>query len=193
VLLVIDKQRWYLDPRVSPFFTDTDAVRMTSEVQAHDRFIDSARAADVPVVWSVMTEGDHHAPPNVLARWDRRPSEPRLRRGDAGFDFAGIGPSESEPVFEKVYPNAFSAAELGSHIRRLGRSTVVLIGSYAGRCVLATAFGAQDAGLHVVVPVGLAEPHPDQDHEEKVFNAVIDSVVGYVVEPAELLARWDGR
>lgn len=68
--------------------------------------------------------------------------------------------------------------------------TIVLIGGYAGRCVLATAFGAQSRGLHVVVPRGLAEPHPRHRQEEAVFLAVIDTVLGHVLDPEALERRW---
>lgn len=193
VLLVVDKQRWYLDPSVSPFLGPDDQPVARREIESHDRFIEAAREAGVPVIWTQMTEGDEHAPDNVRARWTRRPSEPRLRRHDAGFEFAGGGPRAGEPIIEKTYPDAFSAPALAATIADLDRSTVVLIGSYAGRCVLATAFGAQERGLDVVVPRGLAEPHPRQEHEEQVFLAVIDSVVGYVLEPAEILAQWAGE
>lgn len=137
-----------------------------------------------------MTEGDDHAPANVLARWERRPADPRLRREDPGFDFVGIGPEEDELIVEKSYPDAFSEARLLDHLSALCRSTVVLVGSYAGRCVLATAFGAQTRGFDVVVPRGLAEPHPRQEHEEQVFLAIIDTVVGYALEPNEILHQW---
>jgi nicotinamidase-related amidase len=190
VLMVVDKQRWYLDSEVSPFLTrrDTDTVRR--EVDAHDSFIRSARSAGVPVVWTLMTEGDDDAPANVLARWARRPDEPRLGRKDPGFDFAGIGPEQDEVVVEKSYPDAFSVPRLVDHLNALARSTVVLVGSYAGRCVLATAFGAQTRGFDVVVPRGLAEPHPCQEHEEHVFLAVIDTIVGYVLTPEQILREW---
>lgn len=191
VVLVIDKQRWYLDASVSPFVARADAHLVEREVAAHDRFIDSARALRVPIVWTQMTEGDVHAPDNVLARWRNRPTEPRLRRADTGFNFAGAEPPSGDRVFEKVYPDATSAEGLVEHIRRINRSTVVLIGSYAARCVLATAFGAQTHGFHVIVPRGLAEPHPAHEHEEAVFLAVVASVIGYVVEPADLLETWD--
>lgn len=190
LLLVVDKQRWYLDSSISPFLDEDDEGVARREVEAHDRFIEATRAAAVPVIWTRMTEGDHDAPGNVRARWLRRPNEPRLARHDPGFDFAGKGPAPGEPVIDKTYPDAFSTPALATEISDLDRSTVVLIGSYAGRCVLATAFGAQSRGLDVVVPRGLAEPHPRQQHEEQVFLAVIDSVVGYVIEPASILRRW---
>lgn len=190
VLVVIDKQRWYLDPAVSPFLANGDPDIARREVDEHDRFIEAARSARVPVAWTVMTEGDDHAPSNVLARWTRRPDEPRLRREDPGFAFVGLGPAEGEFLVEKTYPDAFSEPSLFEHITALGRSTIILIGGYAGRCVLATAFGAQNRGLDVVVPRGLAEPHPRQRHEQQVFLAIIDSIVGYGLDPAEVLRAW---
>lgn len=190
-VMVIDKQRWYLDPAVSPFLAGAEEQVAAEELSRHDRFIDASRAAGVPVVWTVMTEGDDHAPENVLARWRRRPEEPRLRRGDAGFEFAGGQPTSDEAVFEKVYPDAFSVRGVERHLNSIGRSTLVVIGGYAARCVLATAFGAQALGLHVIVPRGLAEPHPGQVHEEQVFLAVIDSVVGHVLDPEQILRRWN--
>jgi nicotinamidase-related amidase len=89
-----------------------------------------------------------------------------------------------------VYPDAFAVAELDRRLAGLGRDTVVLIGGYAARCVLATAFGAQRHGYHVVVPRGLAEPHPRHVEEEAVSLAVIDSIVGYVVEPEVVAKSW---
>lgn len=190
LLLVVDKQRWYLDPAVSPFLTEADASAFAAEVDEHDRFVADARSAAVPVAWTTMTEGGDDAPPNVLARWQRRPSEPRLQRSDPGFAFVGCGPAPGESVFDKVYPDAFSVEALQRHARELERSTVVIIGGYAGRCVLASAFGAQSRGFDVVVPRGLAEPHPRHRHEEEVFLAVVDSVVGYTIPPNVIREAW---
>lgn len=112
VLLVVDKQRWYLDAAVSPFLTDEDAGAVAAEVARHDGFIALCRESGIPVVWTKMSEGDDHAPPNVLARWALRPDAPRLRRGDVGFAFAGAEPLPGEAVLEKVYPDAFSVKAL---------------------------------------------------------------------------------
>ncbi|MFT4187776.1 MAG: isochorismatase family protein [Aeromicrobium sp.] len=190
VLMVIDKQRWYLDPAVSPFLRKEEMSEMRRAVAELDDFIEVARDAGVPVCWTTMTEGDDHAPPNVLARWERRPEEPRMRRLDGGYEFVGASPASGDSVFEKVYPDAFSSAALEEHLSTLGRTTLVLIGGYAGRCVLATAFGAQNRGYEVVVPRDLAEPHPWQNHEEKVFLAIIDSIVGQVRSPREIADLW---
>lgn len=127
---------------------------------------------------------------NVAKKWHGWGSEPRLEKGSPGFEFVGERPKGSERVFEKQYPDSFSNSGLGDHLKRLGTKTVIVVGAYAGRCVLATAFGAQQRGLHVVVLAGHTFAHPNNPGELEVTGEVIRSLVGYAVTPQDLLAAW---
>lgn len=191
VLGVIDRQRWYLDPAVTPFGpVPHDRAR---RIAAQDRLIAAARSAGVPVAWTTMTEGDHDAPPNTAHRWRGRVEEPRLRHGDEAFAFAGTPPRPEDVVAHKTYPDAFSSPGFADHLGDLGRTTLVLIGGFAGRCILATAFAAQARDLDVVVPDGLAIPHPAHPEEAAVVEAVIRGVVGHWVNPQQLHRAWGAR
>ena len=86
--------------------------------------------------------------------------------------------------------DAFASTTLSDHLRQKGVRTIVCVGAYAGRCVLATAFGANGHGFDVVLARGLAVPHVDFPEELRVAEATIASILGYVIEPSELLARW---
>ena len=191
-LIVIDKQRWYYDPAVSPFARDRDPSHARADVQGIDELVSVARQGGVPVLWTRMSEGAVDAPENVAVRWRQRPGEPRLQPGDPGYEIWGVQPGRRELVVDKDYPDAFSVSLLPTWLDQHGVQTVVLVGGYTSRCVLATAFGAQSHGLHVLIPEGLADPHPGLPSEERIALEVVRSAVGWVVTPQVLAETWTG-
>jgi nicotinamidase-related amidase len=111
--------------------------------------------------------------------------------GTLGFDYAGSAiPKPDELVVDKTYFDAFAKTTLATHLRSMNVGAVVCIGGYAARCVLATAFGANGNGFDVVMPIGLVVPHPDHHRELTVVEDIMKSVLGYLVEPEVLQARW---
>lgn len=68
-LLVIDKQKGYIDPSqplLKAIASDTD--ELSSLLPAMDEFIDSARALGLLVVWTQMVEDLKLSPANIAAK-----------------------------------------------------------------------------------------------------------------------------
>lgn len=179
VIIIVDKQRWYLDPEVCPFIYPSSPPPWLEKILTTiDAEIEQARSLGIPVLWTRMTEGAPDSPPNVLARWVAEPTEPRLLQEDPGHAFMGQTPSAGELVVDKVYPDSFTSPRLRQYfVDNPGRTTVGLLGAYAARCVLATAFGAQSAGLNVHLIDGAVAPHPKHPEELTTTLTVAKAVI----------------
>lgn len=190
VLLVVDLQRWYVEPTVCPFPAE-DLDWPGAALMGISSLVEAARAGGVPVAWTRTVEGAPTSPPILLERWDRAPEEPRLLRGSVGWEWTGVRPAADEFVVDKVWPDACTSEPLVAWLGgRSGLRAVVLVGAYAARCVLASAFGLARLGYEVLVPDGLIIPHPARPDETDVAQQVIATTLGYVVEPDEVAFRW---
>jgi nicotinamidase-related amidase len=191
VLLVVDKQRFYTDPSLSPFFRGhVDPPWCATAVRTQDALIAAARSSGVPVVWALTVEGPPYGSPSNHWRWHNDPDEPRLGPGDLGYEVDGEQPRPEEAVVQKQYPDAFTSPGLQAAVAACSRRNVVIIGGYAGRCVLATAFGANVHGYGVVVPQGLVVPHPSYRDEELTAYNVAHTMLGSVPDGGKVLSQW---
>lgn len=189
-LLVVDLQRWYVDPAACPFdATDDD---WPGGIPAGiGRLVAAARAGSVPVVWTRTVEGAPESPAVLAARWERAPTEPRLLQGSDGWSWTATRPAVGELVVDKVWPDACTSTALTDWLRgRPDLEAVVLVGAYAARCVLATAQGLAHLGYVVLVPDGLVLAHPGCPEEAEVAQHVIATTIGYVVDADDLACAW---
>ena len=189
-LLVVDLQRWYVDPAECPF-PRLDEEWPGNALDAIQTLIDSARAAGVPIAWTRGVEGAPESPPVLADRWGRMPEEPRLLAGSPGWDWTPVAPAAGEVVVDKIWPDACTSSGLTEWLHSHAElKAVVLVGAYAARCVLATAHGLVSLGYVPLVPDGLIVPHPDCPQEAEVAQHVVATSLGYVLPPGELTARW---
>ncbi len=194
VVVVIDKQRWYMDPQVSPFIREQPAEikkQVIETVEAQDKFIDTARKNIVPVIWTTFTEGAPDSPRNTLGLWEKYPDEPRLLATDKEHKFFGGGPTKNEIVVPKHYPDSFSSQEFTQKLKKLEKSTLLIVGGYAGRCVMATAFSGQVNDYDVTVVEDLIIPHPLYPEEKNTTIGVVQTLVGTVTNSSEVTALWE--
>lgn len=187
VLVVVDAQRWFLAPEHCPFPGPIQSF------QPGVKIIAAARKAGVPVVWTASVEGGAGSPETVRRRWAARPGEPVLDVDDPAFEFVPPGPEPAEPVFLKHLPGGqdgdLFGATMSEHFRA-GRSTAVICGAWAGRCVLAVSLRLQSSGFDLVAAVDAVVAHPSHPHEHSTFVATFDSVVGFALPSRKIRQAW---
>lgn len=131
VLVLIDIQREYRDGRVPLANVDQAADEA-------GRLLGLARRNGVPVFHIAHDAG---------------PGAPAFASDGAYRDFLPqVAPVEGEPVLFKSHANAFLGTGLADHIRKTGRSEIIIAGDTAGVCVSTTArAAAEEHGLRVTV------------------------------------------
>lgn len=184
-LLVIDKQVGYFEPMA------TEPVEMKKKAQNLDKFIEKARQLNVPVIWTQMTESTKLSPHNIRCKMKIDSFRVELEPGEDPYEFYGsTKPATNEKIVEKQFYDAFSNAELAKYLHSTGKTTVVLVGGYGSRCVLATAFGANSNGLHVVLLEDLIWDPPHFDNELPAAFSIAKGILGYILESKDAVDAW---
>lgn len=186
-LLVVDKQRGYLCDQHAPWLTGNGPW-----VQSLDVFIAAARSSGVTVVFTRMTESTQVSPRNIRKIMKSTRTATISEPGTPSYEWFGVPPTAGDHVVDKLYYDAFAGTGLSRFLTASGVDTVVLVGAYAGRCVLATAFGANARGFFVVLVPDLTLGHPDSPHEAEVSEVTVGAVLGWTRGSSELLSRWSG-
>jgi len=106
--------------------------------------------------------------------------------GKPNYDFVGAGPKSHEMVVEKKYYDAFAQTKLSDYLRSKDIKNVVLVGGYASRCVLGTAFGANGNDFEVVAVADLMINTFKISKEKESSLSIINAILGYVITEDEL-------
>ena len=107
--------------------------------------VDSARAAEVPVVWV------QHSSDNLAQGSDQWQIVPEL------------SPDESEPLVHKRYPDSFEETTLESVLGELSVGHLVVVGAQTDECVRSTLHGALVRGYDATL---VSDGHTTEDLSE---------------------------
>ncbi len=162
-LLVVDVCQAYTRPG-SPLFADCQPA-----IDACSTLVDTARANDVPVVWTRVRYqpggadgGFFYRKVAALASFDE---------GNPLGDWVeGLDPSENEVVVTKQYASAFFGTSLASTLAADGVDSVMVCGVSTSGCVRAS---ATDALQHGFRPLVVGDACGDRDasvHEANLFD-----------------------
>ena len=158
-LLVIDMQAEFLAP--GPLWVPA-ATRMVPRLAA---LIDTCRAADVPVLYTIFD--DTHLGldrPRTLAAMPH--ARAAVRGGRSEF-WPALAPRAGGGVIRKPSYGAFHDTPLDTILRNLGRDTVVITGTLTNYCCGTTARQAYERGYQVVFAADLtATDDPDMQEPE---------------------------
>ena len=191
VVIVIDKQNAYLNSDFVGLRRFELSDNSEEILDAIDTFIEQSRQKNVEVIWTQMVEDTELSPANIALKMTSDNCKTISNPANDSFKFYGrTAPKENEKIFKKYYYNAFADGSLEEFLIKSGKKTVVLIGGYASRCVLATAFGANSCGLQVVIPKGLIVNQKHAENEVPVVYDVCDAILGYSTNPDEILNYW---
>ncbi len=186
-VIVVDKQYGYFRRKGSPTTQLMDALPKI------DAFVKEARSADIKIIWTKMLENPEDSPENI--RFIMATGDPLYttltRRNDRSYDIIGEAqPTENELVIEKLYYNAFAHTSLAEHLKQNQITTLVFVGGYASRCVLATVTSALDNGFYPVVVQDLVANTDDTSEEVPVALRIIETIYGRVHTEAEVVDAW---
>jgi nicotinamidase-related amidase len=141
VLLLLDDQRDYLSPRGRMPVAQDEVGPL---VKATNAMIAAMRQQALPVVYAL----NEFSPFDVLGNSQRNFAAMRFEPGqtlDTRIDnVAGV-------YFTKDNWSAFANPQFDQHLQLIGAGHLVLAGTYAERCVLATARDAMRRGYQVTV------------------------------------------
>lgn len=110
-----------------------------------DAVVTKARAAQVPVIWV------RHHDEQIIHGSDEWQIVPQLT------------PSDSEPIVDKSYNDAFDDTQLEDVLARLGVGSVVVTGAQTDACVRSTIHGALVRGYDTIL---VHDAHTTQDETE---------------------------
>lgn len=194
-LLVIDKQRAYMDPEVLAWRSKSLSEDALRRFERLEHLIEMARESDVQVLWTLMTESLSHSPAPIVEKMQldvkTGGTVVDCYPGNESYDFYGdIKPLDSEAVLAKSRYDSFSNPELLRTLQTSGLSSVVLAGGFASRCVLATAFGANSHDIRVLVASDATINPYEYETEMQVSAGIIDAVLGYHATSQQIVDNW---
>ncbi|KAL4881657.1 Isochorismatase-like protein [Aspergillus karnatakaensis] len=154
-LLLVDvcKAYWSTDSPLS-LLGNPPAVEAPDVMR---RLLASARAGNVPVVWSKV----EYSKPDMADAglfWLKSKTLDVWKKGDIrGFDgwLQGLEPAEGDVVISKKYASSFFATTLATELQTLNVDTLVICGVSTSGCVRATTLDAMQCGFRPMV-VGTA-------------------------------------
>jgi maleamate amidohydrolase len=177
-LLVVDFVRGFTH-QGSPLAADFDA-----EVTAARRLVDSARAGDAPILFSV--------PLAEAGLWSRKiPANDLLVEGSewTGVD-ARLAPAPEDMLVPKRYASCFFGTDLATRLISRSVDTLLVAGCTTSGCVRATAVDACSLGLRTIVVRDAVGDRANLSHLTSLFD--IDAKYGDVLttdEAVELLTN----
>lgn len=192
-LVVIDKQNAYFDAKELSKRNKHSPDNCDEIVNQIDSFILDARKNGAMVVWTLMTESIGLSPPNISRKIRTGPDNITTisKPGESSYGIYGkVTPVTNEKVIEKIRYDAFVQTDLDSWLKSHGIETLMFVGGYASRCVLATSFAANSLGYRVVIPKGLVTNQKENADELPSFYSIVDAILGYVISPTDILASW---
>ena len=204
-LLVIDKQRDFLDPRGYAAKAGLDIAPLRAAIAPVRTLVDAARAAGLMIV---HTREGHVAdlsdcPPVKLARSRNAGAEigspgplgRLLIRGEPGHDFIDeLRPAAGEIVIDKPGYSAFAHTDLDHRLRVRDIETLLLSGITTEVCVSSTLRDAVDRGYRcITIGDACASGFPDLHDAALRMIAVEGGIFGTVTSTEQACADLTGR
>lgn len=154
-LLVVDLQRFFLDPSSPAFQAPARAI-----LGGARRLVDAFRSARRPVIFLSHAHEDPERDGGLMARWWRQV----CRAGEPGARVhAALGAREGE-VLTKCRYSGFSTPELEARLREGGISQLVVCGAMTNLCVESTVRAAFDLGFKTFVCADATAAHTEALH-----------------------------
>lgn len=203
VLLVVDAQKAYTDPNeiLAKKIVKSTTVDLDEVSRKLPSFIERARAAGIPVVWTRMTEDPNFMSPNYKKKMEIEDAPPISTPGTRGFEYIGEGLDETDPrskikplegekeVIKRTY-SAFNKTDLNEHLQKMGINTVVIVGAYTSRCVWSTVASAADDGYNVFIVRDLVGTLDKDNFEQNAALNSMGTILGYVPYSKQIAEVW---
>ncbi|PIR78825.1 MAG: hypothetical protein COU26_04555 [Candidatus Levybacteria bacterium CG10_big_fil_rev_8_21_14_0_10_36_30] len=203
-LIIIDMQKDFMDPEGFFAKKDRDVSQMQSIVPNIQKLIDSARLANIPIIFTQGSEDvkfrKGKADKRRAVKWketDTNPENMNSLRGTSGWEFYGVHPQEGDIVIEKHKWSAFDGKDKdGNNLRKILKihdtSTLIITGVVAETCVETTirdAYSKKHPSYNIIIP----ENSVGSDHPERLKMLMDYWAVGHigdVVNESAIQERW---
>lgn len=183
LLFVVDKQSWHVGVD-SPLLARHGRGDVDVAMKTADELVWAARTNGVPVWWTQNIEG------TIPVEWPLLPGE-ELTVDDPLYAIHGVGPEPGEVVLAKQFPASMAADDPAwLHPAMVAADRIVVVGAFAGRCVLSTATNLVAGGKKVVFVEDAVAAHPGSPAELDVTVAVVRSTLGWVESAANVALTW---
>ncbi|TFD85196.1 N-carbamoylsarcosine amidohydrolase [Cryobacterium serini] len=171
-LLVVDFIRGFTDAR-SPLAGDLDR-----QIEATLKLLASARAADIPIIFSTVAYDTNL---QDAGKWIRKiPSNSWLVEGSEWVELdARLQRQSNEMLLVKKFASCFFGTDLATRLISKGVDTLLIVGCTTSGCIRATAVDACSYGFHTVVVEEGVGDRAELPHLASLFD--IDSKYGDVV------------
>jgi nicotinamidase-related amidase len=197
-LIIVDKQRAYMDQTVLERRNKSTRPDFDHRVATIERVIRHSRRLDILTIWTQMTEDIDESPSPIALKmaYDKANGAALIsaKPGSPDFEFCGVSkPAAGELVMPKRRYDSFSNPDLNTYLNEHGRNSVILIGGFASRCVLGTAFGANSHDKDVLIVSDAVVSPAQYADEESTMLDIVDGILGYQTTAEELLANWQAN
>jgi maleamate amidohydrolase len=183
-VVVVDLVRAYVEAGAPFFLGGEDPTTPGRVLEGCGALVDAARAADVPVVWTVVRYAPDLADAGFFAV--KVPALACFAEGaDGGWGELALPPARDEPLLAKQHASAFAGTSLAGTLRARGIDTVVVAGVSTSGCVRATATDALAAGFRPVVVAQACGDRTDALHRQNLAD--LDAKYADVVDLADAL------
>ncbi len=195
-LIVVDKQAAYMDQEILESRDLNITEDFGQKFKSLEDFIVLAREKGIKIVWTKMTEDPKLSGEPIRQKmiYDRDIRGLKLIKAEPGkpdYELVGkILPIEGEAVTTKTHYDAFSNPELSECLRGNGITAVILVGGFTSRCVLGTAYGANNNDFYLLLLEDLLITPKQFTHEVPATLSLVGDILGYVSSSKELLDSW---
>ncbi|WP_436930688.1 isochorismatase family protein [Halosimplex halobium] len=166
-VVVVDMTDAFVDGEYATGRTDTGQAA----VEANERLLDAARAAELPVFYTTPTSAGVYPEDYRSSGDDDEMSEEYrkiLTEGNVISD--PIAPEPDDVVIEKPAPSAFFDTHLANLLHHYDIDTLIVTGMTTSGCVRATVVDGDSSGFRVVVPIECAADRSISSHEMSLFD-----------------------
>ena len=164
-----------------------DLAPIRTAVRALTGFVEQARAAGLPVIFTRM----EHEPSSNSSAWTHRNAH---RRADAcvagtwGAELYRVAPAPGEPVIVKRRYSPFVGTDLEVMLRAAERRSILGAGVSSNVCVESALRDAFMRDYHVVLVEDCAAAFTESEHAATVHN--IRTHFGRVLDSRAIAAHW---
>lgn len=200
-VVVIDMQNDFCHPEGATARWFGDVTLNQSVAEPINRFLDTARAAGIPVV-HIKSETSEEmvtkAQRNKVLGWAALGIEDfdvtsMCGKGAWGSDFWGVHPQPGEPVVTKHSYSGFAHTRLDLILKSLNVETLIICGVTANVCVESTARDAFFSDYNVVVVRDLVGWIPQDTPMAEATFMNISVYMGFVCTTEDVLECWEER
>lgn len=190
-LLIVDMQVDFAAAHGALGQAGVDLSAVPAALAAAEGLADSARAADLPVIFVGLRTSEKTDSPAWQERaWrlEQDASDGLCRQGEPGADFVGPQPKPGERVIAKTRYSAFFDTDLHATLMAMKVDTLVICGLTTECCVDCTVRDAFQLDYQVFIAADACAAYEPDLHEGALKALALNCAI--VVDSADVIGAW---